>query len=251
MRIEEELKRGKKFDLISFDIFDTLIERDVLNPTDIFYLAGLELFKDEDEAKLFRERRIKAESDARKKSDTGEVNLKDIYRELFVIYGISAGILKEREFVLEVKHCKARDNWKTLLEAFIRSGKRVVLISDMYLSSTEIIQMLSECGIKGYEKLFVSQEYGCDKNFGCGAVAALRDRRADACGLDRGPEEYGNGRLRVPVLPPVQNAAQGAERDRGGASDGFAASRGLCKVRGGRRLPQFLYRQGRGGRDDI
>lgn len=163
MRIEKELKRGEKFDLISFDIFDTLIERDVLNPKDIFYLAGLELFKDEDEAKLFRERRIKAESEARKKSDTGEVSLKDIYRELFAIYGINAGILRERELALEVKHCKAREEWKTLLEAFVRSGKRVVLISDMYLSSTEISQMLIECGIEGYKKLFVSQEYGCGK----------------------------------------------------------------------------------------
>ena len=126
MRIEKELKRGEKFDLISFDIFDTLIERDVLNPKDIFYLAGLELFKDEDEAKLFRERRIKAESEARKKSDTGEVSLKDIYRELFAIYGINAGILRERELALEVKHCKAREDWKTLLEAFVRSGKRVM-----------------------------------------------------------------------------------------------------------------------------
>ena len=181
MNIEKELRRGEKFDLISFDIFDTLIEREVLNPTDIFYLAGLELFKDEDEAKLFRERRIKAESEARKKSGTGEVDLKDIYRELFPIYGINAGILRERELALEVKHCKARYKWKSLLEAFAGSGKRVVLISDMYLSSTEISQMLSQCGINGYEKLFVSQEYGCDKISGKLYREAERALKLDNC----------------------------------------------------------------------
>lgn len=166
MNIEKELKRGEEYDLISFDIFDSLIERDVANPTDIFYLAGLELFKNEDEARRFRERRIKAESEARKMSDSGEVNLKDIYRELFAVYGINAGILREREINAEIEHCRAREKWKSLFNSYINSGKIVILISDMYLSSSEIKMMLAKCGITGYEKLFVSNEYGCDKKSG-------------------------------------------------------------------------------------
>ena len=39
----------------------------------------------------------------------------------------------------------------------------MILISDMYLTSSEIKMMLDRCGIKGYERLIVSNEYGCDK----------------------------------------------------------------------------------------
>ncbi len=163
MSIEKELRRGERFDLISFDIFDTLIVRDVVSPTDIFYMTGLDYFKDKEKASEFKMRRVKAEADARRRSANGEVNLKDIYRELFVIYGITAGILKERELRLEIEHCFPREKWKSLFEAYINKGKKVILISDMYLTSSEIKMMLDKCGIKGYEGLFVSNEYGCDK----------------------------------------------------------------------------------------
>ena len=48
MSIDNELRRGEQFDLISFDIFDTLIGRDVVNPTDIFYMTGFDYFKDKE-----------------------------------------------------------------------------------------------------------------------------------------------------------------------------------------------------------
>ena len=163
MNLEKELRRGEQFDLISFDIFDTLIVRDVVSPTDIFYMTGLDYFKDKEKAREFKMRRVKAEADARRRSANGEVNLKDIYRELFVSYGITAGILKDRELKSEIEHCFPREKWKSLFDAYIEKGKKVILISDMYLSSSEIKMMLDKCGMRGYDNLFVSNEYGYDK----------------------------------------------------------------------------------------
>lgn len=163
MNIGKELVRVKSYGLISFDIFDTLIERDVSKPSDIFLKVGYEVLKDNSAAKLFQRKRIKAEADARLESKTGEVNLKDIYRKVFVCYGIKAGILKEAEERIELQSCRPREQWKALMEACIKSGKKVILISDMYLSSLFIRKILDNCGIIGYAAIYVSNEYDCNK----------------------------------------------------------------------------------------
>lgn len=163
MKIERELKSYSKYNLISFDIFDTLIVRSVNNPKDVFYYAGSQVLLKQSEALLFQKRRIEAETVARQKSKTGEVNLKNIYSELYKYYGIKAGILKESEERLELQVCKPRNKWVSLFNAYVREGKKVILISDMYLPSSHIKKILSSCGIIGFAGLYISNEYGCDK----------------------------------------------------------------------------------------
>lgn len=181
MNIKRELGRSAKYDLISFDIFDTLIKRDVINPVDVFYQVGSEVLLNEVDATKFKERRIKAEQDARKKTDNGEVNLIDIYRELFRYYGINTCILKEKEIDFEIHHCTPREKWVNLLKAFKEKGEKVILISDMYLPSSVISQMLVRCGITEYEGLYVSNEYGCDKVSGKLYEIARDQEKMDGC----------------------------------------------------------------------
>lgn len=159
----KEERRARGFDLISFDIFDTLITRNVLHPTDLFTLVGHEILGATEEAIIFRDRRVEAESNARAKSESGEVCLKDIYRELFSYYGIKAAILKDCEIKAEKKSCHPREKWVRLFHEYVKSGKRVVLISDMYLSSDVIKDILTDCGISGYSNIYISNECGCDK----------------------------------------------------------------------------------------
>ena len=44
MKIKKELYKAQKYDIVSFDIFDTLIERNVEKPTDIFFQVGVGCF---------------------------------------------------------------------------------------------------------------------------------------------------------------------------------------------------------------
>lgn len=44
MKIKKELYKAQKYDIVSFDIFDTLIERNVEKPTDIFFSGRSWLF---------------------------------------------------------------------------------------------------------------------------------------------------------------------------------------------------------------
>ena len=49
------------------------------------------------------------------------------------------------------------------MEYAIAQGKEVAIISDMYLPSEIITDILNSLGIKGYTKLYVSCDYGVSK----------------------------------------------------------------------------------------
>lgn len=147
----------KHFDAVSFDIFDTLIERDVFEPADIFRLVGRDVLGAE-EADLFYGRRQEAEWAARDKRSDREVTLVEIYEQLYPIYKERCLELKEAEIRREIVSCHAKKRMAALLEACVKSGMDVYLISDMYLPSEVIAQMVARCGIGGYRALYVSCE---------------------------------------------------------------------------------------------
>jgi predicted HAD superfamily hydrolase len=166
MNIAKELKRIKRFDLVSFDIFDTLIVRSVSSPKEIFFLAGQKVLDSPVESAKFQSARILAENIARKKSKTGEVNLDDIYNSLV---GYSADIrinLKEAELRAELESCRPREEIIALYNSIKELGKDVVLISDMYLPGAFIERMLANCCVCGMKGTFISNELGCDKKSG-------------------------------------------------------------------------------------
>ena len=75
------LKEVKNYDIVSFDIFDTLLKRNVKEPTDVFSYMEKKYQIDG-----FCEKRIEAEKTARKKKNGLEVTLKDIYTEFGTDY---------------------------------------------------------------------------------------------------------------------------------------------------------------------
>lgn len=177
MNIQRELSRSEKYDIISFDVFDTLIKRECEDPKDIFFYVGEFILPSSFDVFDFVIRRVNAESVARCKSVTGEVTINDIYMQLDNYYGELSAKLKEKEIEIEIEKCRPRNKLVNLYKSFIESGKKVILISDMYLSSEVIAKMLSKCGIEGYDALYVSNEWGCDKICGQLFMKARDDLR--------------------------------------------------------------------------
>lgn len=151
-----------KNDVISFDIFDTLIERTVVSPLDIFLIVGQTVLG-ETIAEKFLEDRKQAESTARKNVKNGEVTLDEIYDYLPASYGKMKEILKQAEIQTELDCCKKKESMAEIYQYAITSGKDIYLISDMYLSLGMIEKMLSKCGIEGYRKCYISCEERCNK----------------------------------------------------------------------------------------
>lgn len=169
-RVEAYLEKITAYETISFDIFDTLIFRPFAEPTDLFYFIGERLGYTD-----FRRIRMEAEAEARwekhKKTGSFEVTLADIWSLLEEKTGLSAeeGIRIEEE--CELVFCYANPFMKEVYEKARQMGKRIVIISDMYLSEAFLSKMLEKNGYTGYDKLYVSCEY--DKNKGTGELFKL------------------------------------------------------------------------------
>lgn len=147
----------RKYKNISFDIFDTLIERDVSDPSDIFTLVENETGEPD-----FRIKRIQAEKIARNKSLSKEVNIDDIYCE-YNAERESSENLKDVELKLEAEHIHVKKSMIAFYERCMAENKNVFLVSDMYLKAKFIDDLLKKCDIYGYKKLYVSCEYKKNK----------------------------------------------------------------------------------------
>ena len=157
-------KKIEGYQNISFDMFDTLIERNVILPTDIFFQVGKLVLRNGEE---FREQRILAERKARTKHQSKEVTLDQIYLELEALYDESIiGELKEKEISEELSSCTPRKDIDEVYRRLIETGKNVFIVTDMYLPKETLLMMLSRCSIDGYKDLLVSNEEDAGKRDG-------------------------------------------------------------------------------------
>ena len=145
--IDEITSLIEKYDVVTFDVFDTLLIRDVMRPTDVFRFSYGE---------IGRYIRILAEMKARRTSTTGEVLLSDI--EKYCLFSCD----KEVEF--EKRICRANPLIKEIYDTAQKMGKRIYAISDMYLSKNVISDLLSNAGFD--IPVYVSCEQRYDKTSG-------------------------------------------------------------------------------------
>lgn len=158
-QIAAELMR---YDVVSFDIFDTLIFRPFSEPADLFFFVGEKLgFMD------FKRLRMNAEAQARKecrkKRNHSEVTLKEIWEKLAFETGICAeeGMRIEQE--TELSFCFANPFMREVFDRLLSNKKRIVITSDMYLPEKFLSQLLTKNGYEGFGQIFISCEYGKNK----------------------------------------------------------------------------------------
>ncbi|MBR6911003.1 MAG: HAD-IA family hydrolase [Candidatus Methanomethylophilaceae archaeon] len=140
--------------VVSFDLFDTLILRPFLKPTDLFTLLG-QIHSRND----FCDLRIKAESKARSSIGT-EVTLDEIYS--FMPKDLIS--FKELECQFEIDLCFANPWMKERYQS-LTEGKIVIITTDMYLPRNVIESILKKNGIR-YYKLYISSEHRKTKHNG-------------------------------------------------------------------------------------
>ncbi|TWA80499.1 haloacid dehalogenase-like hydrolase [Azospirillum brasilense] len=159
-------------DLVSFDVFDTLLLRRVETPAAVFdavarraRAAGL---VDEGlTSPLFRLARQEAERQARQAAGDrgGEVELAAIYRHAALG---DADALAALELEVEAETLFANPLLLHALRALAERGCPVVLLSDMYLPPDALRGLLRGAGISDrlYRSLYVSCVEGCSKRDG-------------------------------------------------------------------------------------
>ncbi len=126
--------------LLSLDVFDTAIFRDVYDPKDIFTVVENKIGNN------FAEIRSRAQEVCGKKN---------IYYNLIDIYNrMPRKFNPKEEIIAEIENCRANPY---ILDIYNSGEYDCIFISDMYLPSEVIIKMLEKCGYKN-PKVFVSCE---------------------------------------------------------------------------------------------
>lgn len=168
-----------RYDVISFDVFDTLIFRPFSLPTDVFYLIGHEL-----EIMDFKNIRMRAEWDARvkhnEKEGNMEIGLADIWNRLERDVGLSSKQGQELEMAIEQKLCYANPFMLAVWRKLKEQGRKIIVVSDMYLSEKCIQSILENAGFTGAEKIYISSGYHKSKADGKLYQEVLRDWYKDS-----------------------------------------------------------------------
>ena len=151
--IEKIIHKIDDYDVVSFDIFDTLLKRNIQKPTDVFKYMEVKYGKEG-----FYKERILAEKKSRLKKENSEITLKDIYDKL--PYDFSQKEMETESDLLIVNDIMLPVYKKAL------QNKIVIITSDMYLPEDFIKKILKREGIIGYKKLYLSSSIGKKKSDG-------------------------------------------------------------------------------------
>ena len=162
---DKVISRLSQFDVISFDIFDTLIFRPFSEPTDVFFMVGEKLdfldFK-----RIRTEQEFLSRRDKLNTHGTNEVTLEDIWARMEKETGIPSDAGIKTELETESEYCFANPYMKKIYDGIKEAGKTIVITSDIYLPSDFLRSMLEKNGFTGFDKLYVSCEHGCSKSDG-------------------------------------------------------------------------------------
>lgn len=158
-----------KYPIVSFDIYDTLIKRDVSNPEDVYILLA-KAYKKEYQQGNKTERevftlRLKAQKKAEKNKLTEEYCLSDIYRYSNFEQGEKDFLIrKEQELECELSHRNLLIG--QLYDWCVFCGKRIIIASDMYLPFNSIHTILKKNDYKYHERVYLSSYVGKRKSTG-------------------------------------------------------------------------------------
>lgn len=134
----------KEVEVVSFDFFDTLMSRKVPHPKDIFWILGkkiqaAQLFAFDITPERFQALRIQAEERARQEGSSREISIVDIYSQFpsgFFTHSIdeiiALEIQTESDFLFPVIEMKEA------MELAHRRGKKIIIVSDIYLSKQHL-----------------------------------------------------------------------------------------------------------------
>lgn len=163
---DEICKMIDETDIVSFDVFDTLIRRLVDEPETVFEIVGKQ-YGIENFRKLRVDFQTKA-SQMAEKNGLPHADIDSIYEYISnnSEYDVDWGSVKKTELDVE-KDCLVCNKDIFDVYSYARKlNKRIIITSDMYLTSIQIEEFLNNCGYIDYDSIYVSSEVHCTKYFG-------------------------------------------------------------------------------------
>ncbi|UIY43231.1 rhamnan synthesis F family protein [Methylobacterium radiotolerans] len=168
---DQALQVLQDVDLVSFDLFDTLVSRPARRPDAVLKLVEHRLATEEGRSvPLFAERRAAENRVRARKHHQGDVNLSEIYAELTASETIPANVVAQAHALekrIDLGALRPRPEVIAVLRAAHERGKRIVLMTDTYYEETDIRDILQAIGVADlFAALYVSNAVGARKDRG-------------------------------------------------------------------------------------
>lgn len=166
--IKEKIS-SSDINIVSFDLFDTLITRTVDKPKNIFNLLEERTNKVlKNKYQNIAKLREISERLCRHDKNNSEITLDDIYKkmgEICKINEVDKNRIKNLEIDIEIEKLKLKEDGYFLLNHAIEENKKIIIITDMYMDSYTIKKILDIFNIK-YDTLYLSSELNRTKKHG-------------------------------------------------------------------------------------
>ena len=173
-------QRSTNIDLISFDVFDTVLLRgikpEIARFRDIGRLQAAALARqghDRTAQEVFFARLYAHRVEYLTAPDVGggrEGRLDHIVGHMTRLLALppeEAAVLSEAELAYEISAVRQNRCLLATIRTARDLGKRVIAVSDMYLSASDIVRMLDcHLGPGCFDAVYVSSEFGCTKHAG-------------------------------------------------------------------------------------
>ncbi len=157
-------------DVVSFDLFDTLIDRPFYAPHELFLNLQKKVRLITGDSSLeFHKLRRYAEHRARQMTSAEEVTVEEIYEVFCSLSGVNVDFIPrliEAEFEEELEYCRQRNFGRALYDYAKEQGKSIVVTSDFYFGEQYLRRLISRVGYTNVAKVFVSADLRLSKKHG-------------------------------------------------------------------------------------
>ncbi|MCM1261841.1 MAG: hypothetical protein NC313_03895 [Butyrivibrio sp.] len=153
------MKQVDENDVMSIDLFDTVIMRQTLFATDIFDIIECRLKEKGIVIEDFSGRRMASEKHLAQSMTPTLVEIYSYMKSEYSIPGISPEELAELEWSIDYELVIPRQEMCDFCDEMHKKGKDIYIVSDTFYTKEQLIKLLEKCNIKFYTDIFASCEY--------------------------------------------------------------------------------------------
>ncbi len=163
---EQLLQSVDRHEVVSVDLFDTLVMRRTLFPSDVFDLVDFRLKQRGIWIHDFPSKRLEAEKELCRHAVP---TLEEIYSYVVNKYAVSEirpEELAELEWGTDCGLLVPRRELCELLQEAFQKGKPIYIVTDTFYTKPQIRKLLDKCGVPSFTEILTSCDAGTDKTQG-------------------------------------------------------------------------------------
>lgn len=161
----EQMVKSDKYQVVCFDIFNTLLLRPLFSSGDIYKLLGKKIgYENLYDAVAIAEKRLLADGE----TDRTCINSEMLYSEIEKLFPKKFSAIKAltAEDELYMNICTERRYVKRLYDTALCNGKEIALITDYPVPRKLLEKLLEKNGYTGYRDIYIAYETGTVKKDG-------------------------------------------------------------------------------------